>query len=117
MFVVIFEVQPKPDRLQEYLDIAAGLRPLLEKIEGFISVERFASLTTEGKLVSISFWRDEAAVIRWREQARHHLAQEAGRDHIFADYRIRVASVVRDYGMFERAEAPQRFPEVAKPAG
>jgi heme-degrading monooxygenase HmoA len=117
MFAVIFEVQPKPGRLEAYLDIAARLRPLLEAIDGFISVERFGSLTTEGKYVSLSFWRDEAAVIAWRRQAEHHLAQARGRDEIFADYRIRVAEVVRDYGMFARAEAPQVFPEKAKPAG
>jgi heme-degrading monooxygenase HmoA len=117
MFAVIFEVQPKPGRLQSYLDIAARLRPLLETIDGFISVERFGSLTTEGKYVSLSFWRDEAAVIAWRQQAEHHLAQARGRDEIFADYRIRVAKVVRDYGMFARADAPQVFPEKAKPAG
>lgn len=115
MFVVIFEVQPKPGRAQAYLDLAASLRPALEKIDGFLSVERFASLTTEGKYLSLSFWRDEAAVIRWRQHAEHHAAQAAGRGDIFADYRIRVASVVRDYGMFERAEAPQQFPEVARP--
>jgi heme-degrading monooxygenase HmoA len=117
MFAVIFEVQPRPGRLQAYLDIAARLRPILETIDGFISVERFGSLTTEGKYVSLSFWRDEAAVIAWRRQTEHHIAQAHGRDEIFADYRIRVAEVKRDYGMFARAEAPQVFPEKAKPAG
>jgi heme-degrading monooxygenase HmoA len=116
MFAVIFEVQPKPGRLQAYLDIAAALRPHLEAIDGFVSVERFASLTSEGKYVSLSFWRDEAAVVRWRQQAHHHLAQARGRDDIFADYRIRVAEVARDYGMFERAEAPQAFPEKPRAA-
>jgi len=116
MFAVIFEVQPKPGRLQDYLDIAAALRPHLEAIDGFISVERFASLTSEGKYVSLSFWRDEAAVVRWRQQAQHHLAQARGRDEIFANYRIRVAEVARDYGMFERAEAPQAFPEKPRAA-
>jgi heme-degrading monooxygenase HmoA len=116
MFAVIFEVQPKPGRAQDYLDIAARLRPILETIDGFLSIERFQSLTTEGKYLSLSFWRDAAAVRRWREQAEHHAAQAKGRDEIFADYRIRVAEVARDYGMFERAEAPQHFPD-AKRAG
>lgn len=110
MFVVVFEVQPKPGREQEYLDLAASLRPEVEQIEGFISVERFQSLATPGKLVSISYWQDEAAVKRWREHTRHHLAQLTGRGQIFADYRITVAEVERQYGMFERAEAPQQMP-------
>ncbi len=110
MFVVVFEVQPKPGREQEYLDLAASLRPEVEQIEGFISVERFQSLATPGKLVSISYWQDEAAVKRWREHTRHHLAQLTGRGQIFADYRIAVAEVERQYGMFERAEAPQQMP-------
>src|SRR5258708_37453022 len=116
MFAVIFEVQPKPGRLQAYLEIAARLRPILETIAGFISVERFGSLTTEGKYVSLSFWRDEAAVIAWRRQAEHHIAQAHGRNEIFADYRIRVAEEKRDYGTVVRAEAPQVFPEKAEPA-
>ena len=111
MFAVIFEVEPEPGRRHEYLDIAAQLRPELEKIDGFISVERFQSLTNEGKILSLSFWRDEAAVVRWREQARHRFAQRAGRTGIFRDYRLRVASVLRDYGMNDRAEAPQPPPE------
>ena len=114
MFVVIFEVMPRPGRQQDYLDLAASLRPSLERIDGFISVERFASLTTEGKVLSVSFWRDEAAVIAWREQVQHHAAQAKGRAAIFDDYRIRVAKVVRDYGMFDRAEAPQQFPPVER---
>jgi heme-degrading monooxygenase HmoA len=112
MFAVIFEVQPKPGREQDYLDMAASLRPALEEIEGFVSVERFQSMATPGKLVSISFWRDEASVKRWREHNRHHLAQLAGRGQIFADYRITVAEVERQYGMFERKEAPQPMPDV-----
>jgi heme-degrading monooxygenase HmoA len=115
MHAVIFEVEPKPGRMQEYLDIAAALRPELEKIDGFISIERFASLTREGKLLSLSFWRDEDAVRRWREHERHHAAQQRGRADIFADYRISVVEVVRQYGMFERAEAPQAMPEAARP--
>jgi len=112
MFVVVFEVQPKPGREQDYLDLAASLKPALEEIEGFISVERFRSMGAPGKLVSISFWRDEDAVRRWREHNRHHLAQLSGRAQIFADYRISVAEIERQYGMFERREAPQKMPEV-----
>jgi heme-degrading monooxygenase HmoA len=116
MFAVIFEVQPKPGRAQDYLDIAARLRPTLETIDGFLSIERFQSLTVEGKYLSLSFWRDEASVRRWREHTEHHAAQAKGREEVFADYRIRVAEVARDYGMFERREAPQHFPD-AKRAG
>ena len=113
MYAVIFEVEPEPDRVQEYLDTAARLRAELEKIEGFISIERFTSLSQDGKILSLSFWRDEAAIARWREQAQHHAAQISGRDGVFRDYRIRVAAVVRDYGMYERAQAPQPMPQVA----
>jgi heme-degrading monooxygenase HmoA len=112
---VIFEVEPAEGRVEEYLDIAARLRPELEKIDGFISIERFQSLSREGKILSLSFWRDEAAVRRWREHVRHHEAQLAGRDHVFADYRLRVAQVVRDYGMYERTQAPQQMPEKKRP--
>ena len=107
MHVVIFEVWPKPGRKGDYLDIAAALRPELEQIDGFLSIERFASLTEEGKVLSLSFWRDEAAVVRWREHTEHQAAQNRGRHELFADYRIRVAAVERDYGLTERAEAPQ----------
>ena len=107
MFAVIFEVEPDPSRRQEYFDIAARLRPELEKIDGFVSIERFQSLTNESKILSLSFWRDEAAIRRWREHQQHHEAQLAGRAHVFRDYRLRVAAVVCDYGMHERAEAPQ----------
>jgi heme-degrading monooxygenase HmoA len=107
MIAVIFEVQPRPGQQDAYLDAAAALKPLLEKIDGFISVERFQSLATPGKLLSLSFWRDEEAVARWRQVEQHRGVQAAGRATIFADYRLRVASVVRDYGMTERAEAPR----------
>ena len=113
MHVVIFEVLPKPEHYQQYLDIAARLRPELEKIDGFISIERFSSLTTEGKILSLSVWRDEAAVIAWRSQMAHKAAQAKGREELFADYRIRVAEVVRDYGLHERDEAPQQFEPMA----
>lgn len=106
MIAVIFEVIPAAGRKQEYLDIAAALRPELEQQDGFISIERFASLTHEGKVLSLSYWRDEEAVKRWRQLERHRLAQARGRNGVFADYRLRVASVLRDYGMSERAEAP-----------
>ena len=106
MITVIFEVVPAPGRAQEYLDLAAGLRPHLEKIDGFISIERFASLTNEGKILSLSFWRDEDAVRRWRQLEEHRAVQAKGRAGIFAEYRLRVASVIRDYGMFEREQAP-----------
>ena len=106
MLAVIFEVMPAPGRRQEYLDLAAALRPELEKIDGFLSIERFASLTTEGKILSLSFRRDEDAVKRWREFEAHRAAQAKGRGGVFADYRLRVAAVVRDYGMNERAQAP-----------
>ena len=102
MYAVIFEVEPEPDRVQEYLDIAARLRAELEQIEGFISIERFTSLSQHGKILSLSFWRDEDAIARWREQEQHHAAQISGRNGVFRDYRIRVAVVVRDYGMYER---------------
>lgn len=106
MIAVIFEVVPAPGRRQDYLDIAAGLRPELEKMDGFISIERFESLTNPGKVLSLSIWRDEEAVKRWREFEGHRVAQAKGRAGIFADYRLRVASVIRDYGMFEREQAP-----------
>lgn len=107
MIAVIFEVRPHPDHRSDYFEIAAALRPELEKIDGFISVERFESLTDKGKVLSLSFWRDEDAVARWRNLEQHRTAQAKGRAGIFADYRLRIASVVRDYGMNERAEAPK----------
>ncbi len=106
MIAVIFEVIPAPGRKQEYLDLAAALRPELEKQDGFISIERFVSLSNEGKVLSLSYWRDEEAVKRWRRFEGHRLAQARGRGGVFADYRLRVASVLRDYGMNARAEAP-----------
>jgi len=107
MIAVIFEVWPDPDHRNDYFDLAAALKPQLEQIDGFISVERFESLTDKGKVLSLSFWRDEDAVARWRNLAEHRAAQAKGRGGIFADYRLRIASVVRDYGMNERAEAPK----------
>jgi heme-degrading monooxygenase HmoA len=106
MIAVIFEVTPASGRKQEYLDLAASLRPELERHDGFISIERFASLTHEGKVLSLSFWRDEEAVRRWREFEGHRAAQTRGRGGVFSDYRLRVATVLRDYSMTERAQAP-----------
>ena len=106
MLAVIFEVWPDAGQRQDYFDIAASLKSDLETIDGFISVERFASLVEEGKILSLSFWRDEDAVKLWRTHLEHRAAQRAGRGGIFRDYRLRVASVLRDYGMFERDQAP-----------
>src|SRR5690242_21680804 len=107
MIAVIFEVWPKPERKKEYLDIAAQLRPILEKVDGFISVERFESLTEPGKILSLSFFRDEEAVKRWRNLVVHRAAQAKGRNEFFSNYRLRIASVLRGYGMNERAQAPE----------
>ena len=106
MIAVIFEVWPADGRRQDYLDIARDLRPLLDDIDGFISIERFESLAEPGKILSLSFWRDEEAVAQWRAVEDHRHAQAAGRSGIFADYRLRIAGVIRDYGMTDRAEAP-----------
>lgn len=106
MIAVIFEVEPADGRKLEYLDIAAEMRPMLDQIEGFISVERFQSLTDPRKILSLSFFEDEAAIVRWRNLTAHRGAQAKGRNGIFDDYRLRIASVVRDYGMFDRAKAP-----------
>ena len=108
MIAVIFEVEPAEGRFDEYLDHAARLKPELEKVPGFISVERFRSLTNPQKLLSLSFWEDEAAVACWRTHAGHRVSQAAGRGGVFAGYRLRVAAVLRDYGMRERREqAPE----------
>jgi heme-degrading monooxygenase HmoA len=107
MIAVIFEVWPTEGRAAEYFDLAAALKADLEKIDGFVSVERFESLATPGKYLSLSFWRDEEAIGRWRNLAGHRMAQAKGRGGVFADYRLRVASVLRDYGLNERAGAPE----------
>lgn len=106
MIAVIFEAEPADGQMQAYLDLAAGLRPQLDGIDGFISIERFQSLTNPKRLLSLSFWRDEAAVSQWRTLEPHRRVQAAGRDHIFRDYRLRVASVLRDYSLNSRAEVP-----------
>jgi heme-degrading monooxygenase HmoA len=106
MIAVIFEVWPGAERRNEYFDLAAALRPELERIDGFISIERFESLTEPGKILSLSFWRDDDAVARWRGHSEHRDAQIAGRGGVFHDYRLRVATVLRDYGMHSREDAP-----------
>jgi heme-degrading monooxygenase HmoA len=106
MIAVIFEAQPRDEQREAYLSIAAALRPELEKIDGFIAIERFQSLSEHGKILSLSWWRDEASVARWRQFEEHRAAQRAGRERIFRDYRLRVAAVLRDYGMSDRAQAP-----------
>jgi len=118
MIAVIFEVWPAPGRAPEYFDFAARLKPDLEKIDGFISVERFESLTQPGKILSLSLWRDEEAVRAWRNIEAHRAVQAAGRDHIFESYRIRVANVMRDYTLERREEAPADSRRVhAEPPG
>jgi len=107
MIAVIFEVWPADGKKQTYLDIAASLKPELERIDGFLSIERFQSLVDESKLLSLSFWRDEEAVKAWRNVEHHREAQHAGRHGVFRDYRLRIGHIVRDYGMNERAEAPK----------
>ncbi|MGQ9368377.1 antibiotic biosynthesis monooxygenase family protein [Azospirillum sp. ST 5-10] len=106
MIAVIFEVRPAPGARAGYLDMAARLRPELEAMDGFISVERFQSLTDPDKLLSLSIWRDEAAVAAWRAHEGHRRAQTVGRGGVFADYRLRVAAVIRDYGLDDRTQAP-----------
>jgi len=112
VIAVIFEVIPHADRKQGYLDMAAEMRPLVEKIDGFLSVERFQSLTDPEKLLSLSFFRDEDALNEWRELTQHRKAQKAGRTRLFKDYRLRVAHVLRDYGMEDRDEAPKDSREI-----
>jgi heme-degrading monooxygenase HmoA len=117
VIAVVFEVWPHPDAASTYLDIAAALRPELDAIEGFVSIERFQSLADPGKLLSLSFWRDEAAVARWRNVERHRDAQRVGRTRVFRDYRLRIAAVLRDYGPADRDQAPSdsRAALVAEP--
>ncbi|MEZ5648380.1 MAG: antibiotic biosynthesis monooxygenase [Alphaproteobacteria bacterium] len=106
MIAVIFEVEPSSGNRELYLNMAASLREELSKIDGFLSVERFESLTQPGRLLSLSFWRDEAAVVRWRQQDAHRKAQYLGREKVFAHYRLRVAEVTRDYSLTDRDQAP-----------
>lgn len=103
---VLFEVQPADGQKQTYLDIAKKLRTQLDSIDGFISIERFESLTTPGKILSLSYWRDEEAVRQWRNTDDHRVAQKLGREKVFKDYTLRVVQVIRDYGMYDREQAP-----------
>jgi heme-degrading monooxygenase HmoA len=106
MIAVIFELYPRTEQTESYFDIASELKPHLQQIDGFISVERFESVVQKGKFLSLSFWRDEEAVKQWRNLMLHREAQQAGRQRVFTDYRLRVAQVIRDYGMEEREQAP-----------
>lgn len=106
MIAVIFEAWPQEDQYQRYLDLAAELKPLLAELDGFISVERFQSLSEPGKVLSLSFWRDEEAIKRWRSLELHRAAQSVGRKQVFDDYHLRIAEVVRDYSLEDRAQAP-----------
>ena len=106
MIAVIFEVIPEDGKMADYLAIAADLNPLLSTIEGFISIERFQSLVHPDKILSLSFWENEKAILEWRNIEMHREAQSKGRDSVFKDYHLRIANVVRDYGMFDRKEAP-----------
>lgn len=107
MIAVIFEVVPNEGKRDEYLDIASKLKPLLLSMPGFISIERFQSLTDNQKILSLSFWKDEESIRHWRNLEEHRMAQAAGRNYIFEDYRLRIAAVVRDYGMESRSETPE----------
>jgi heme-degrading monooxygenase HmoA len=106
MIAVIFEVQPHPDKVGDYLHAAERLRPLLNEIDGFISIERFESLSRPGRILSLSYWRDEYAVHQWRNVEAHRLVQAEARRNLFADYELRVATIVRHYGMHDRSAAP-----------
>ncbi len=107
MIAVIFEVIPNEGKKEEYLDIAAKLRPELNHIEGFISIERFQSISNPDKVLSLSFWKDEESIQQWRNLEMHRHAQAKGRNEVFKDYHLRIATVVRDYGMFDRKETPE----------
>jgi heme-degrading monooxygenase HmoA len=106
MIAVIFEFTPAPGKTAEYFALGTALKADVEKFDGFVSIERFESVTHPGRFVSLSFWRDEAALTAWRNVQGHREAQARGRGGVFSDYRLRVASVMRDYGLHERGEAP-----------
>ena len=112
MIAVIFELEPATERAERYFELAADLRDQLEAIDGFISIERFESLSRPGRFLSLSFWRDEAAVAAWRNTSEHRSAQSEGRANVLANYRLRVAHVIRDYGAVQRQEAPSDSREV-----
>jgi len=109
MIAVLFEAWPEPGQHDRYFELAAALRPELDAIDGFLGIERFESLAEPGKLLSLSWWRDEAAIAAWRSAEHHRAAQAEGRATVFRDYRLRIATVVRDYGMHDRAQAPRRL--------
>lgn len=106
MIAVIFEFTPAPGRFPDYMALVETLKPELAKAEGFVSLERFESITTPGKFISLQFWRDEESVAKWRKLQMHREAQKKGRGGIFASYRLRIAGVIRDYTMDGRAQAP-----------
>tara|TARA_R110002124_G_scaffold64650_1_gene176412 strand:- start:237 stop:584 length:348 start_codon:yes stop_codon:yes gene_type:complete len=106
MIAVLFEVWPAEGKTQQYLDLAAALKKELSQVDGFLSIERFESLTEPGKMLSLSFFRDEEAVAAWRNSDRHRATQSKGRRGVFSDYRLRVAGVLRDYGLKDREQAP-----------
>jgi heme-degrading monooxygenase HmoA len=106
MIAVIFEAIPHAEKKDEYFSIAAALKPMLEQIDGFISIERFQSFNDPDKVLSLSFWKDEESLKQWRNLEMHRYAQSKGRESIFKDYHLRIADVNRDYGMFDRKEAP-----------
>lgn len=106
MIAVIFEAWPHEAQYQRYLDLAGELKPMLAEVDGFISIERFQSQSEPAKLLSLSFWRDEEAIGEWRRIELHRTAQSAGRQEIFEDYHLRIAQVVRDYSLEDRAQAP-----------
>ena len=112
MLAVIFEVLLAEGKREEYLDIATTLRQHLKDVEGFISIERFKSLSEEGKILSLSYWEDESSIQNWRNLEAHRSAQKKGRSNIFADYRLRVCEVVRDYSMTNREGAPADSKEI-----
>lgn len=107
MIAMIFEVWPRAENKEDYLDMAAALRPLLEQIDGFISIERFESLVEPGKILSLGFFRDEDAIMTWRNTPEHRKAQALGWKVYFSDYRLRIANVTRDYGIQDRVQAPE----------
>jgi heme-degrading monooxygenase HmoA len=113
VIAVLFEARPAEGEAGHYLGLAEALRPELDRIDGFVSIERFESLAQPGKLLSLSFWRDEAAVAAWRNRPAHRAAQALGRERIFSAYRLRIAQVLRDYGSGDRAEAPADAPPAA----
>ena len=106
MVAVIFEFTPAPGRFKDYMQLVTELRSELDKADGFVSIERFESITAKGKCVSLQFWRDEESVRKWRILPQHREAQKAGRGGIFSSYRLRVCEVLRDYTQDERGQVP-----------